>query len=156
MENKSKIFSKLVLFLALQSLPLGYDGNGKPFDKYLGVCDADTIFNLGSVRERLAAVAIACLVTGGEVHWYGRVDTFLDELHDTNDGNCTIMDYFSHWTSLLVRRTLHWVKQSAASAVITGHCLALRHSIQIAYHAKSSFATALGIMPWNPSSRSEA
>ncbi|KAF5965109.1 beta-lactamase/transpeptidase-like protein [Fusarium bulbicola] len=85
---------------------LGRDG--KVFDKYLGSRDvkqglkpnADTVFNTGSMCKGFTGLAIACLVTDGAVHWDDHVDTFLDELRDTNVGNSTIRDLLCHQTGL--------------------------------------------------------
>ncbi|KAF5540795.1 beta-lactamase transpeptidase [Fusarium mexicanum] len=84
------------------------DRDGKIFDKYLGSRDvnqglrpnADTVFNIGSMCKGFTALAIACLVTDGAVHWDDHVDTFLDELRHTNVGNSTIRDLLCHRTGL--------------------------------------------------------
>ncbi|KAF5674477.1 beta-lactamase family [Fusarium circinatum] len=84
------------------------DRDGKVVDKYLGSRDvnqglrpnADTVFNIGSMCKGFTALAIACLVTDGAVHWDDHVDTFLDELHHTNIGNSTIRDLLCHRTGL--------------------------------------------------------
>ncbi|KAF4953308.1 hypothetical protein FGADI_6074 [Fusarium gaditjirri] len=84
------------------------DRNGKALDKYLGFHDVgqelrpdlDTVFNIGSMCKGFTALAIACLVTEGEVHWDDRADTFLDDLRDTNVGRSTIRDLLSHQAGL--------------------------------------------------------
>ncbi|KAF5712824.1 beta-lactamase family [Fusarium mundagurra] len=84
------------------------DRDGKVFDKYLGSRDlnqglrpnSDTVFNIGSMCKGFTALAIACLVTDGTIHWDDRVDTFLDELRHTHVGNSTIRDLLCHRTGL--------------------------------------------------------
>ncbi|KAF5249511.1 hypothetical protein FANTH_5204 [Fusarium anthophilum] len=84
------------------------DRDGKVFDKYLGSRDvnqglrpnADTIFNIGSLCKGFTALAIACLVTDGAIHWNDHVDAFLDELRHTNVGSSTIRDLLCHRTGI--------------------------------------------------------
>ncbi|KAF5561480.1 beta-lactamase family [Fusarium napiforme] len=85
---------------------LGHDK--KVFDKYIGSRDVnqglrpdvDTVFNIGSMCKGFTALAIACLVTDGGIHWDDRVDTLLDELRHTHVGNSTIRDLLCHRTGL--------------------------------------------------------
>ncbi|KAJ0157402.1 Uncharacterized protein HZ326_0328 [Fusarium oxysporum f. sp. albedinis] len=91
-----------------------FDRNGKAFDKYLGFrdvdqglrSDVDTIFNIGSMCKGFTVLAIACLVTDGEVHWDDRADTFLDDLCYTNVGNSTIRGLLSHRIGLFSSNAL--------------------------------------------------
>ncbi|UZP32262.1 hypothetical protein NXS19_000078 [Fusarium pseudograminearum] len=85
-----------------------FNHEGRIFDKYLGYRDVpqklapnpETVFNIGSMCKGFTAVAVACLVTDGKLHWDDRVEKFIDELHGTNIGQFTIRDLLSHRTGL--------------------------------------------------------
>ncbi|KAM0295046.1 hypothetical protein HYE67_007968 [Fusarium culmorum] len=85
-----------------------FNHEGKIFDKYLGHRDVhqklgpdpETVFNIGSMCKGFTAVAVACLVADGKLHWDDRIEKFIDELHGTNIGCSTIRDLLSHRTGL--------------------------------------------------------
>lgn len=56
----------------------------------------ETVFNIGSMCKSFTAVALACLVTDGKLHWDDHIDKFIDELHGTHVGHFTIRDLLSH------------------------------------------------------------
>lgn len=90
-------------------LAIGVFGqNGKILDYYHGYRDIrrakppnpDTVFNLGSMCKGFTAMAIACLVADGKVHWDDRIDTFLSDLRASPNGAFSIRDLLSHRSGL--------------------------------------------------------
>lgn len=85
-----------------------FNRDGKIVDSYHGVRDinrklppdADTVFNLGSMCKGFTAVAIACLIADGKLHWDDRIDAFLPNLRASYNGQFTIRDLLSHRTGL--------------------------------------------------------
>ncbi|CZS75157.1 unnamed protein product [Fusarium graminearum] len=85
-----------------------FNHEGKIFDKHLGHRDVyqklspnpETVFNIGSMCKGFTAVAVACLVTDGKLHWDDCIEKFIDELHGTNIGHFTIRDLLSHRSGL--------------------------------------------------------
>ncbi|KAF4985648.1 hypothetical protein FDECE_16412 [Fusarium decemcellulare] len=85
-----------------------FNRDGKLFDNYLGFHDVGkelppdecTVFNIGSMCKGFTALAVACLVTDGKLHWDDRIEHFLGNLRGTKAGNFTIRDYLSHRTGL--------------------------------------------------------
>lgn len=85
-----------------------FNHEGKKFDKYLGYHDVhqkldpdpETIFNIGFMCKGFTAVAVACLVTDGKLHWDDCIEKFIDELYGTNIGHFTIRDLLSHRSGL--------------------------------------------------------
>ncbi|KAF4464897.1 beta-lactamase family [Fusarium albosuccineum] len=85
-----------------------FNRDAKLFDNYLGFRDVEkelppdgcTVFNIGSMCKGFTALAIACLVTDGKLHWDDRVEHFLGNLRGAEVGNFTIRDFLSHRTGL--------------------------------------------------------
>ncbi|CAG2011459.1 unnamed protein product [Fusarium graminearum] len=85
-----------------------FNHEGKIFDKHLGHRDVyqklssnpETVFNIGSMCKGFTAVAVACIVTDGKLHWDDCIEKFIDELHGTNIGHFTIRDLLSHRSGL--------------------------------------------------------
>lgn len=101
-----QIFRKLVLFLSLLGLLLGFVPQREGVrqiswsrDVNQGLrLDTDTVFNICSVCKGLTALAISCLVTDGEVCWVNRAQSFLDDHRHSNFRSPTIRDLLSHRT----------------------------------------------------------
>lgn len=68
--------------------------------------DIDTVFNLGPMSTGFTALAVACLVSDGKLDWDDRVDKFLVELRDTENGKFTIRELLSHSTGLCTSEAL--------------------------------------------------
>lgn len=85
-----------------------FDRNGKVLDYYHGYRNIneqqkpneDTVFNLGSMCKGFTALAMACLVADGKVHWDDRIDTFLSSLRTSPNGAFSIRDLLSHRSGL--------------------------------------------------------
>ena len=85
-----------------------FDRSGKVLDTYHGYRDiskglppdANTVFNIGSMSKGFTALAMACLVVDGKIHWDDRIDTYLCDLRSNRNGEYTVRDLLSHRTGL--------------------------------------------------------
>ncbi|KAJ3528221.1 hypothetical protein NM208_g10303 [Fusarium decemcellulare] len=85
-----------------------FNRDRKLFSNYLGFRnvakelppDEGIVLDIGSMCKGFTALAVACLVTDGKLHWDDRIEHFLGNLRGTEAGDFTIRDYLSHCTGL--------------------------------------------------------